>query len=163
MTNGLGKDTQNAVLKAVAELVNKLDDAKTSGVAEDHTKALQSMQLCLQGIKVKLNVVQSEQKAFHENRKDRSENCDKIHTDFEQRLRKVPAPAQCREAKEIFGALQTQVGEVSEKRVEKIEIEIGKVTPFMYKAVGAAIGLSIIITPLIGGVVTYIAKKIGGG
>lgn len=147
MTDKLDKNTENAVLKAVTDLVEKLDQAKQNEAAEEQTKALKAVQSCMQDIKVKLNVVQSEQKAFYEARRDRSENCDKIHNDFEQRLRKIPLPNRCK---------------TNERCIEKIEIEIGKITPFMYKVAGATILAAVVITPIIGVIITYIIKKLGG-
>jgi predicted transcriptional regulator len=162
MSNELDEATETAILTAIKDLISKVDANAVEKATKEQTKAINSVQGCLNKIKMQLNTVQAEQKAFHEARRDRSENCDKIHADFEQRLRDAPNSERCLVAEKHLKDLQNQIGEVSERRVEIIEIQIGKITPFMYKVAGAAIVLSIVITPIIGAIVGFIAKKIGG-
>ena len=122
----------------------KLDSKNCTSIQKETTKTLLEMQKCFSSIKIKMERISVEQSGYIESRKDRTANCDKVHADFESRLRKNPQMTKC---------------ETNELRLNKIEIKQENIQGFMYKIVGAITIIAIIIPPIVSTIIAFILKK----
>lgn len=99
---------------------------------------ISDIRTCLSEIKIRIERMDTEQTGYMEARRDRTFNCDKLHDDFEKRLRSVPGGESCK---------------LRGERLDKIEDRVEKITPFIYKLVGGVAVLAIVIPPLVTSVI----------
>lgn len=143
------QDKQQLLLLGIKETVDRLrkDLQAKDTIHGQINSTLIKVQTCMNSIKIDLAEIRIEQRGFISARKDRALNCDKIHVDFEQRLRQHPAPVKCKN---------------HETRLKVVEKKIEGYTPLIYKIVGGVIVISIIVPPMIAGIIGFLIKKVGG-
>lgn len=143
---------------------NKNNDALFKQTAE----SLVEMQKCLSSIKLKVERSAIEQIGFMEYQKTRVMNCDKIHADFEQRLRDHPPELRCAHEKRL-ASIEEAIKEMPSRQeltnisndIDVIFKLIDRITPLLYKILGAVLVISILVPPVISTFLAYIMKKIG--
>lgn len=143
------------ILKSVQDLVAVFEekgyhtkmDAYTK-IMDLQTETIATISTCLVSIKKDLAVVMTEQKNYIQTRRDRSDNCDKIHADHEQRLRKSVPLTRC---------------ETNEITIDKIDQAITKLSSFKNKIIGACLVISIVVPTFIGVIIAFVLKKYIGG
>lgn len=114
-----------------------MDDAFVQMMQEfvhDSIEDRKGMKKCLIDIKLQLKELTTQSKADAKNCDVRKEDCEKIHQDFENRIRHIPT----KKEKENI-----------EERIKSLE----KLKPFIYKITGVLIFLSVIAIP--------VCKKLG--
>jgi len=127
------------VKSAVAEVKEFSEEKKEQ--TNEISKSIEDVRTCLTDIKIRIERMDTEQTGFMEARRDRTFNCDKIHSDFEQRLRNVPTYFRC-------GA--------NELRLQGVEKKIESFTPMLYKLVGGVAVLALIVPPVVTAILGYI-------
>jgi len=121
------------------------DSESKSELYTQTSKTLVKVQECLGSIKIELTELKSEQKGFISARKDRTLNCDKVHADFEQRLREQPPSLRC-------------IG--NEARLQSVEKKVDGFTPLIYKLIGGVTVMALVIPPLASALFAFIIKHL---
>ena len=127
--------------KAILKLIEKKFEQNSQA------KAINSIKDCLTGIKTDLASVKTEQKNYIQTRRDRTENCDKVHADHEQRLREAVSLSRC---------------ETNEKTLDELKTALTDLSSFKNKIIGACLVISIVVPTIIGVIFAFILKKFGG-
>lgn len=124
------------------------------------SEELKSLKECLVTIKLQLTTLQTNQESFINYHKDRVDNCDRVHADYENRIRD-------NEKKTEKALTIPQRCEVNEKSlnglaltIEKIQKSIQSLTNFKFKIVGAVLVISIIVPSIIGGITVVFMKNL---
>lgn len=151
----MSKPDAAKILKSVQDLVATFEEkgyhAKMDAQAQTMattTKTIEVMSTCLISIKKDLAVVMNEQKNYIQTRRDRADNCDKVHADHEQRLREAVPLTRC---------------ETNEITIDKIDKAIVQLSSFKNKIIGACLVISIVVPTFIGVIAAFILKKYAGG
>lgn len=151
-TQQLIEETAKKVEESFLKIITEKESDKKATKEE-----LKKLHDCLVGIKIQLNNVENNQNAFIESRKVRSNNCDMIQADHENRLR---------DTEKLL--IPTARCEANELKLDKLITKTNSLLNFKYKLIGAALVISIIIPSVIGTIIAvmikdYLAKHGIGG
>lgn len=126
----------------------QLESESKKDLHDQTAYTLVKVQECLSTIKVEVTRLKRDQINFIEARKDRTINCDKVHADFEQRLRDNPPIYRCTN---------------NEIRLEHIEQKVEQFIPILYKIIGGVIVIAIVVPPIVTGLVGFFVKHFTKG
>lgn len=165
---GIGDDkgSDNLNQELMLSIKQVVDDLKQQAhdksiLEEQSSKILKSVQECLGSIKLQIERLKTEQTGFIEARKDRSMNCDRIHTDHEQRLRDMPGGQRCKVNEARTKQIELKLEDKAPlKRLETVEIKVDGFTPLIYKLVGGVTVVALIIPPIVSLLFGFIMKHI---
>lgn len=136
------------ILESVQALVKSFEDKGYQAQMASHTKTIETISTCLASIKKDLAVVMNEQKNYIQTRRDRADNCDKIHADHEQRLRVAVPISRC---------------ETNEITLGKLNDAMINLNSFKNKTIGACLVISICVPTFIGVIFAFVLKRYAGG
>lgn len=149
------KELIKQAVEETKEAIQKMIESRAVDSEE-----LKSLKECLVAIKLQLTTLQTNQESFIDYHKDRVDNCDRVHADYENRIRD-------NEKKTEKALTIPQRCEVNEKSlnglaltIEKIQKSIQSLTNFKFKIVGAVLVISIIVPSIIGGITVVFMKNL---
>lgn len=155
-------DSDRKIKELIKRVVKEAEEAiqKTIENKAVDSEELKSLKECLVVIKLQLNTLQTNQESFINYHKDRVDNCDRVHADYENRIR----DNEKRTGKALTLPQRCEVNEKSLNHlaltVEKIQKSIQSLTNFKFKIVGAVLVISIIVPSIIGSITVVFMKNL---